>query len=149
MKRIVFAGCILACVGFFAHTWAQDDDRDAAATASTDYFNVQGNVMECSPPKFMLISEVDSQAKTITGLSTIQRQTPEAPEPVISAFHRTFKMSEIEITNARRKAIGEDDFENLKGKLVVISEGKTPLSAAFLGLFREDTVVITIEAAKK
>jgi hypothetical protein len=130
MKRLLAAICIVTCLALTAR--------------SDNYFDVQGDVMECSPPKFMLIADVDLKAQTLTGLSTIEIKTPEAPKPVVGAFHRTLKLTDIKVTNARRKAIGEIDLQTLKGKLVVISEGKTPLSAAFLGLFREDTLVITI-----
>jgi hypothetical protein len=130
MKRLMVAIGVLVCFGL---------------TARSEYSNVQGDVMKCSPPKFMLISNVDLKARILTGLSTIERQ---APETVVSAFHRQLKLSDIKVTNARRKVVDETDFAKLKGKLVVISEGKTPLSAAFLGLFREDTIVITIEGPK-
>ena len=142
MKRMIAAICIVACLAMTAR--------------SDDYFVAQGNIMKCSPPKFMLISDVDLDAQTLTGLSTkefsttqlstIERQTPGL---VVGAFHRTLKLSDIKVTNARREPIGENDFEKLKGKLVVISEGITPLSAIFLGLFREDTLIITITYAKE
>lgn len=132
MKRIIAAICILTCLGL---------------TARGDYFEDQGKVMECSPPKFMLIENVDLKAQTISGMWTFERQTPESV--VIAAVGRTFKLSDIKVTNARGKAIGEKDIEQLKGKLVVVSEGKTPLSAPYLGLFREDTILITIGSAKE
>ncbi len=37
----------------------------------------------------------------------------------------------------------------MKGKLVVLNDGKDPLSAAYLTLFREDTIVISIVAQQK
>ena len=134
MKRMIAAICVVACLAMTAR--------------GDDYFVVQGEVMECSPPKFMLISDVDLVAQTLTGLSTMEGQTMQG-QLVVGAFHRTLKLSDIKVTNARRKPIGENDIGKLKGKLVVVSEGKTPLSAAFLGLFREDTFVITIAPAKE
>lgn len=132
MKRMIAAICILTCFGLTAR--------------SQSYFEVQGDVMKCGPPKFMLISDVDLEAQTLTGLSTIQRHTP---QPVVSAFHMTFKLSDIKVTNASRTAIDESDLNELKGKLVVLSEGKEPLSAAYLGLFREDTIVISVSPASE
>lgn len=102
--------------------------------------------MECSPPKFLLVSDVDMDAKTMTGMSTITRNTP---EPVIAAFHMTFKLSDIKITNARRVALDDSDLAKMKGKLVVLNDGKEPLSAAYLGLFQEDAIVISLVAEKK
>jgi hypothetical protein len=131
MKRFVATVGIVACFGFIAAALAQD----------SDYFKTQGEVMECSPPKFMLVSEVDMEAKTLTGMSTIERH---APQPVVAAFHMTFKLSDIKVTNARRAAVDESDLSKLKGKLVVLYDGKKPLSAAYMGLFREDTIVISI-----
>ncbi len=135
MKSYVAAASVVTCAGFIATALAQD----------SDYFETQGQVMECSPPKFMLISEVDMDAKTITGMSTIERHDP---QPVVSAFHMTFKLSDITVTNARRTAVDESDLSKLEGKLVVLYDGKEPLSAPYLGLFREDTIVISFEPAK-
>jgi hypothetical protein len=126
----------LVCFGFIAAALAQD----------ADYFKTQGEVMESSPPKFMLVSDVDMKAKTLTGMSTIEMHDP---KPVVSAFHMRLKLSDIKVTNARRAAVGDNDLSELKGKLVVLYDGKEPLSAAYMGLFREDTFVISIVAAKK
>lgn len=136
MKRFVATVSIVACFGFIAAALAQDGD----------YFKTQGEVMECSPPKFMLVSDVDVQAKTLTGMSTIERHDP---QPVVSAFYMTFQLSDIKVTNARRAAVDEADLSKLKGKLVVLYDGKEPLSAAYMGLFREDTFVVSVVPAKK
>ena len=136
MKRFVATVSIVACFGFIAAALAQEGD----------YFKTQGEVMECSPPKFMLVSDVDVEAKTLTGMSTVERH---APQPVVSAFHMTLQLSDIKVTNARRAAVDEADLSKLKGKLVVLYDGKEPLSAAYMGLFREDTFVIFVVPAKK
>jgi hypothetical protein len=146
MKRLIAAVCILICIGLIARTSAQDEARAVDTTSSSDYFRTQGDVMKCSPPKFLLISDVDLEAKTLTGLSTIERHTP---QPVVSAFHMTFKLSDIKVTNARRVAIDESDLKELTGKLVVLYDGTEPLSAVYLGLFREDTIVISFVPAKE
>jgi hypothetical protein len=125
---------IVICFGYIAAALAQD----------ANYFKTQGEVMECSPPKFMLVSDVDMMAKTITGMSTIERHDEKA---VVSAFHMTFKLSDIRVTNARGAAVDEVDLSKLEGKLVVLYDGKEPLSAAYLGLFREDTFVVSVVPA--
>ena len=102
----------------------------------------QGELMESAPPKFMLVSNVDKDAGTITGMSTIERLDPTL---VISAYYRTLKLSDVTVTNAMRKPVTEDVLDKIHGKLVVISDGRTPLSAAYLGLFRKDTFVITLK----
>ncbi len=135
MKRFFVSVSILACFCFVAAALAQD----------SDYYKTQRQVMECSSPKFMLVSDVDLKAKTITGMSTIERHAP----PVVSAFHMTFNLSEIKVTNARRAALDESELSKLKGKLVVLYDGNEPLSAPYMGLFREDTIVVSLESAKK
>jgi hypothetical protein len=135
MKRFVATVSIVACFGFIAAALAQDGD----------YFKMQSEVMECSPPKFMLVSDVDMEAKTLTGMSTIERHDP---KPVV-VFHMTFKLSEIKVTNARRAAVDDADLSKLKGQLVVLYDGKEPLSAAYMGLFREDAIVVSFVPAKK
>lgn len=136
MKSFVATVSVVTCFGFIAAALAQD----------SDYFKTQGEVMECSPPKFMLVSDVDMEAKTLTGMSTIERHDPQR---VVSAYHMTFKLSDIKITNARRAAVDESGLSKLKGKLVVLYDGNEPLSAAYLGLFREDTIVISLVPAKE
>jgi hypothetical protein len=111
-----------------------------------DYFRTQGDVMECSPPKFLLVSNVDIEARTLTGMSTIERH---APKHVVSAFFMTFKLSDIKVTNARRAPVDEADLSKLKGQLVVLYDGKKPLNAAYMGLFREDAIVVSVVPAKK
>jgi hypothetical protein len=75
MKRLLAAICIVTCL---------------LLTARSDtYFEVQGDVMECSPPKFMLIADVDLEAQTLTGLSTIEIKTPEAPRAIARRPYRT------------------------------------------------------------
>ena len=61
----------------------------------------------------------------------------------------TFKLSDIKVTNARRAAVDNADLSNLKGKLVVLYDGKEQLSAAYMGLFREDAIVVSFVPAKK
>ncbi|QDV25858.1 hypothetical protein [Aureliella helgolandensis] len=136
MKYSVAAIALVCCFGFFAAALAQD----------AVYFKTQGEVMESSPPKFMLISDVDLEAKTLTGMSTIERHDPKS---VVSTFHITLKFSDIKVTNAMRVAVDDDDLSKLKGKLVVLYDGKEPLSGAYMGLFREDTFVISVVPAKK
>lgn len=135
MKRFIATISVVAGLGLLASTFAQD----------TDYFKTQGQVMECSPPKFLLVSDVDMEAKTLTGMSTIERRDP---QPAVVAFHRTFKLSDIKVTNARRTMVDDADLAKLKGKLVVLYDGKEPLSAAYMGLFREDAIVISFVPAK-
>ncbi len=79
----------------------------------------------------------------------VARQYRHDPQPTVVAFHRMFKLSDIKVTNARRGAVDESDFSKLKGKLVVLYEGKEPLSAAYMGLFREDSIVISFVPAKQ
>ena len=136
MRCIVAAASVVACLGFIA----------AALAKEGDYFQTQRHVMECSPPKFMLVSDVDLEAKTLTGMSTTERHDR---QPVVSAFYMTCKLSDIKITNARRAAVDESDLSRLKGNLVVLYDGKEPLSAAYMGLFREDTIVISLVPAKE
>ena len=114
-----------------------------AYLAATNSFAVeQGEVMECSPPKFMLVSTVDLDAGTLVGMSTVERL---APSPVVSAYHRTLKLADITVTNARRELAAKDSIKELEGKLVVVCDGATPLTAAYLSLFQEDTLVITVK----
>ena len=136
MKYSVATIALVSCLGFIAAALAQD----------ADYFKTQGEVLECSPPKFMLVSDVDMKTKTLTGMSTIERQ---APQPVVSAFHMTFKLSDIRVTNARRVVVDEPDLSELKGKLVVLYDGKESLNAAYLGMFREDIFVVSVVPAIK
>jgi hypothetical protein len=136
MKRFIPAVVALTCLGFIAAALAQEGD----------YFKMQGEVMECSPPKFMLVSEVDMKAKTLTAMSTIERH---APKPVISAFHMTFKLSDIEVTDARRAPIDEANLAKLNGNLVVLYDGQQPLSAAYMALFEEDTIVVSVANPKR
>ena len=136
MRRFVATICVVTCIGLIATAFAQDGD----------YSKTQGQVMECSPPKFLLVSDVDLDAKTVTGMSTIERHDP---KPTMSAFHMTFKLSDITVTNTLREAVVESDLSTLKGKLVVLCDGTEPLSAAYLRLFREDTIVISFVPAKE
>ena len=131
MKYFVTSVGLFACLGLIATAMAQDHD----------FFSTQGEVMKSGPPKFLLVSSVDVDAKTLTGMSTIERHNP---KPVVSAFHRTLKLSEINVTNAVGAPIAAADLPAIKGKLAVLHEGINPLSAAYMGLFREDTIVISI-----
>ncbi len=102
MKRLSAYTCVFFCLGAIATAFAQQPN---------DYFKTQGQLMECSPPKFMLISNVDMDGKTITGMSTITRN---APDPVVTALHQTLKLSDIKVTDAKRVAVddgelGEDE----------------------------------------
>ena len=136
MRRFIPTVAAVACFGFIAAALAQDGD----------YFKTQGEVMACSPPTFMLVSEVDMEAQTLTAMSTIERH---APKPVISAFHMTFKLTDIEVTDARRAPVDESNLTKLKGKLVVLYDGQQPLSAAYMTLFQEDTIVVSLKNNKK
>lgn len=60
-----------------------------------------------------------------------------------------FKLSDVKVTNARRVAVDDSALAKMKGKLVVLNDGKEPLSAAYLGLFQEDAIVISLVAEKK
>jgi hypothetical protein len=136
MKRFVAAVSIVACFGFIAAALAQD----------FDYTRTQGEVMECPPPQFMLVADVDMEAKTLTGMLTKERHDPER---VVFAYHMSFKLSEVKITNARRVDVDESDLSKLKGKFVVLYDGKKPLSAPYMALFSEDTIVISVDPATK
>lgn len=136
MKFSVATIALVCCLSFIAAALAQD----------ADYFKTQGEVMESSPPKFMLVSDVDMEAKTLTGMSTIERHDP---KPAVTAVHMILKLSDIKVTNARRVAVDDADLSKLKGELVVLYDGKEPLSAAYMGLFREDTSVISVVPGKK
>ncbi len=136
MKLLVAMISLVTCFGLIAASFAQD----------ADYFKTQGEVMGCSPPKFMLVSDVDMKSRTLTGMSTIERHNP---KPVVGAFHMTFKLSDIRVTNARRAAVDEVNLSKLKGKLVVLYDGREPLSAAYMALFSEDTFVVSVVPARK
>ena len=136
MKYFVTSVALVACFGLIATAMAQDHD----------FFATQGEVMKSGPPKFLHVSSVDMDAKTLTGMSTIERHNP---KPVISAFHRTLKLSEINVTNAVGTSIANADLPTIKGKLAVLHDGIHPLSAAYMGLFREDTIVISIVHKKE
>ena len=66
-----------------------------------------------------------------------------APDPVVSAFHETFKLSDIKVTDARHAVVDKAELAKMKGKLVVFNDGKEQLIAAYLAPFREDTIVIS------
>jgi len=135
MKRFAKTLCVLACVGGIAVAFAQDNA----------YFHTQGEYMKCSPPRFVLVSDVDFAAKTLTGMITIERREP---TPAIGAGFRVIDISDAQLTDARRNPIKEDEIKGLKGKVIVIAEGIGPLSDLYLELFREDTVVLTISETK-
>ena len=136
MRYFVASVVLVACFGLIAIAIAQDHD----------FFTTQGEVMKSGPPKFLHVSSVDMDAKTLTGMSTIERHNP---KPVVSAYHRTLKLSDINVTNAIGTPIADADLPAIKGKLAVLHEGKNPLSAAYMGLFREDTIVISLVHKKK
>ena len=141
MKRFIAIFSILIVIGCLAHVLAQDSNRN-----TTDYYAVQGELMKSGPPEFMLVSEVDLNAKTITAFQTkeIRDQSPR-----IIGHHRSFKFSEIEVTNARRKKLDESEIKNLNERLVILSTGEQQLSAAYLGMFIEDTIVVTFSPKTK
>lgn len=141
MKRIKTVFSILIVGGCLAHVLAQDDNR-----ATKDYFKVQGELMKCGPPEFMLVSEVDLNAQTITAF---QSKELHAPSPHIVGYHRTFKLSEIQVTNARRKTLDKSEMKNLEGHMVILSMGEQQLSAAYLGMFLEDTIVVAFFPKEK
>ena len=136
MKYFVTSVALIACLGVIATAMAQDHD----------FFTTQGEVMKSGPPKFLHVSSLDMDAKTLTGMSTVERRNP---KPIVSAFHRTLKLSEINVTNAVGAPIADADLPTIKGKLAVLHEGINPLSAAYMGLFREDTIVISIVHKKE
>lgn len=136
MKCIVATVGLLSCFGLVAAAFAQDHT----------YFEKQADVLKCSPPKFLLVSNVDMEEKLLTGMSTIERQ---APQSVVSAYGMTLSFSDIKVTDARRAAVDEADLSKLKGRLVILYDGKEPLSAAYMRLFSEDTVVISVVPTKK
>jgi hypothetical protein len=130
MNRIIATAGVIIFISFLAVALAQD----------SDYFKTQGELMACSPPKFMLVAEVDVDGKTITGMLTQERQSPERS---IIAYHMQFKFSEIKVTDARKAPVKEADISKLKGKLVVLYDGKEPISAPYMGLFQEDTIIVS------
>lgn len=136
MNRIVAAACAVFCIGFLTVALAQDGD----------YSKKQGELMSCSPPKFMLVSEVDMNGKTITGMLTQERQDAER---AVIAYHMQFKLSEIQVSDARRTSVKDADIPKLKGKLVVLYDGKEPLSAAYMGLFQNDTTIVSFVPSGK
>lgn len=136
MKYLAATVSIVACIGFIAATLAQEGD----------YFKSQDELMKCSPPKFMLVADVDMHGKTLTGMLTKEKDNPERD---LFGYHMTFKLSEIKVTNARRVAVDEAELSALKGKLVVLYDGKEPLSALYMGLFREETTIVSFHPVAK
>ena len=132
LSAFVLAACI-------AHVMAHDTEQNV-----TKYFAIQGELMSCGPPEFLLISEVDPAAQTITAF-----QTKELFDPAheVGGFHRRFKFNEIEVTNARRQTLSEKEIANLRGRLAIV--GYQQISGAYLGMFQEDTVVVTYSPKDK
>lgn len=114
----------------------------SAFAYDSDYSRTQGEVMNSSPPRFLLVSEVDPEAGTLVGMSTIERHKPQR---VVSAFHMTFQLSDLNITNARRVSLDDSELTALQGKLVVLYDGAKPLSAPYMSLFQEDTIIISVK----
>jgi hypothetical protein len=139
MKRFITTAAAVVLVTCIAHVMAQDQEQNA-----TKYYAVQGELMNCGPPEFVLISEVDPAAQTITVF-----QTKELGDPAsrIVGFHRVFKVDEIEVTNARRKKLDKKEVADLKGRLAIV--GNQQISGAYLGMLLEDTVVVTYSPISK
>jgi hypothetical protein len=136
MKRFVVAICFVVCFGLMAAVLAQE----------SEFHEIQTELMECSPPKFMLITDVDMEAKTLTGMSTIEHHEP---KPTVIAFHMTLNLADIKVTNAKREAMDNTELSKMKGKLAVWFDGAKPLGAAYLSLFQEDAIIISIDPEKK
>ncbi len=51
------------------------------------------------------------------------------------------------MTNARRQKLSEKEIANLKGRLVIV--GYQQISGAYLGMFQEETVVVTYSPKDK
>ena len=146
MKRFIATLSIAACFGLNFAAFALSDIT-LTLDPGAELMVQQGQVMKCSPPKFLLVSEVDMKAKTLTGMSTIERK--DGPTSIVSAFHMTFNLPDIKVTDARRVAMGDTDLSKLKGKLVVLYDGKEPLSAPYLALLQEDTIVVSLVHPKE
>ncbi len=147
MNRFILAVSIVVFTGFSAHIGAQDKDtpetdEPVARDASAELYENQSDLMECIPPTFLLISEIDLEEGKIVGMSSMQHKT------AIAGFHLMFKLDEVKLANARRVPLKDEEVKNLKGKVVVMTKGKKPLGAAYLRLFREDTVVLTVLPSK-
>lgn len=141
MKRLISATAVLACLGLIAQAWSQDKESVPNENDSLNSTSVKSQILKCSPPKFMVIEKVDSKKNTVMGFFSVVLHEP---KPVIYGTFRMLKLSDLSFTNARQKPIADDDLKNLEGKLVVLSEGKGPLSAAYLDLFAEDTIVVSV-----
>jgi hypothetical protein len=139
MKRLITTASVLILAGCIAHVLAQDKEQNAS-----NYFAIQGELMNSGPPEFVLISEVDPVARTITVFQTRELLDPASK---IVGFHRVFKFDEIEVTNARRKKLDKNEVENFKGRLAIV--GHQQISGAYLGMFLEDTVVVTYSPKNK
>ena len=146
MKRTYLAVCLLVCVGLYAQSIAQESPCSASTAQQTRIHELQGEMMKCSAPKYLLIADVDQRASIATAFSTLERHDPKLPDVVVSGFHHTLKLSDFTVTNARRVKLDPKAYSKLMGRLVVLAEGKTPLSAAYLSLFREDVLVFTPKA---
>jgi len=130
MKRFITTFSAFVLAACIAHVMAQDAEQNVTA--------VQGELMSCGPPEFMLISEVDPAAQTITAFQTKELFVP---AHTIAGLHRAFKFDEIEVTNARRRKLTKKEIASLKGRLAIV--GYQQISGAYLGMFQEDTVVVT------
>ena len=139
MKRFITTLSAFVLAACIAHVMARDTEQNV-----TNYFATQGELMSCGPPEFVLISEVDPAAQTITAFQTKELFVP-AHE--ISGLHRRFKFDEIEVTNARRRKLGENEIAKLKGRLAIV--GYQQISGAYLGMFQEDIVVVTYSPKDK
>lgn len=131
---------VLILAGCMAHVLAQDKEQNA----TNDFAVVQGELMNSGPPEFVLIKEVDPAAQTITGFQTRELLDPASK---IVGFHRVFKFDEIEVTNARRQKLDKKEVEHLKGRIAIV--GHQQISGAYLGMFLEDTVVVTYSPKNK
>jgi hypothetical protein len=139
MKRFITTLSAFVLAACIAHVMARDTEQNV-----TNYFAIQGELMSCGPPEFMLISEVDPAAQTITAFQTKELFVP---AHTIAGLHRAFKFDEIEVTNARRRKLTEKEIASLKGRLAIV--GYQQISGAYLGMFQEDTVVVTYSPKDK
>ena len=131
MNRLIGAMSILACFGFLAPAFAQDNA----------FHEIQNQMMKCGQPQFLLVSEVDMKARNLTGSFAIQESA--LGNDAVGLGGRELKLADIKVTNARRVVVEEASLPKLKGQLVVLYCREEPLGAAFLSLFREDVIVIS------
>ncbi len=127
MRPFQFVFCSLICVGLFTHSVAQDGKSPKEPTSQNRFYELQGEMMKCSAPKFLLVADVDEASSALTAFSTLERHDPKLSAVAIGGFHRTLKLTDFTVTNARRAKFDPKNYSKLKGRVVLLAEGKTPL----------------------